>query len=258
MARLVSILVVLWLVYAVIGFSVARAPRADDAATTTTTSEPDPPPAVDEVVLAPDPTPEPAPLAPTDAELLTPGIYEVSTSSPLGPDAGRPGPLPLVLGSARLPRRGMIDPGLYASASNAVDCRYELWREMADGEVRVIAEEFLEAGRLLVTINTIEPDWFVSTEGCGGWYRWMAPSEPLTEALDGDYWIGDLAVGTWAVPEPCRWEKVTGFRGGFLFDAVDGGRGPGVFEVDGETLGVRIRGCRNPVTQTPLIPYDGF
>ncbi|MDH3682898.1 MAG: hypothetical protein OEV40_23445, partial [Acidimicrobiia bacterium] len=75
---------------------------------------------------------------------------------------------------------GEIAPGLYATAFDVEDCTYELWRVMRDRQPRVIAEEYLAAGRLLVSINGIEPDWFTATESCGSWYPWRPISAPLT------------------------------------------------------------------------------
>ncbi len=143
---------------------------------------------------------------------------------------------------------GEIEPGLYATAADATDCRFELWRVMRDRSTRIIGEEHLGDGRLLVTIDDLEPDWLTAAESCGDWYRWQPRSTPLDEAGNGDYWRGDLERGIWFVPQPCRWEKVVAFRGVRLSDVVDAGSGPGSLTVDGDTLGVRVRGCRSPMS----------
>ena len=143
--------------------------------------------------------------------------------------------------------QGEITPGLYATSFETEDCSYELWRVLQTRRPEIIAEDYLASGRMLVTINGIEPDWFTSTEPCGEWYAWTPLTEPLTEADNGDYWVGDLARGVWEVPPTCRWEKVTGFRGAFIHDVIDSAKGPGSMTVAVDTYGVRIRGCRSPI-----------
>lgn len=138
---------------------------------------------------------------------------------------------------------GDIPPGLYATRFDAEGCSYELSRVMINRAVAVIGQDYLASGRLLVEINQIEPDWFSSAPSCGQWYAWAPVPVALTQAGNGDYWVGDLAQGQWTVPEGCRWEKVVGFRGA-LHDVV--ARGAGLDQplvVDADTYGVRVRGC---------------
>jgi hypothetical protein len=144
--------------------------------------------------------------------------------------------------------RGEIDPGLYATGFDAAGCSYELSRVMQDRRVAVIGEEYLAAGRVLVDLNAVEPDWFTSSGACGGWYRWSPLDVPLSQASNGDYWVGDLASGVWQVPVGCRWEKVVSFRGGQLDDVQAFGNGPDPLVIDDETYGLRIRGCPAPLT----------
>jgi hypothetical protein len=165
-------------------------------------------------------------------------------SAPSGGQAPERGPSPLASSGREV--SGEIAPGLYASGSETGGCSYELWRVMRDRSEQVIGEDHLDQGRLLVTINDIEPDWFTSSAGCGRWLDWAALATPLTEAGNGDYWVGDLATGLWSIPDGCRWEKVVGFRGALLHDVVDSIVGPDVVAVDGETLGVRARSCHQP------------
>jgi hypothetical protein len=111
----------------------------------------------------------------------------------------------------------------------------------------VIGQDHLADGRLLVSFNDVEPDLFSARPGCGVWVPWSPVIEPLEEAVDGDYWVGDLAAGTWSVPDDCLWEKVVAFRGAALVDVEESGFGPEPLVIDDETLGVRIRGCAEPV-----------
>ncbi|MEM9614552.1 MAG: hypothetical protein AAGA59_16550 [Actinomycetota bacterium] len=146
-------------------------------------------------------------------------------------------------------RQGEILPGLYTTDFDASDCGYELWHvERTSREAAVIGEEYLATGRLLVDINGIEPDWFVSSNGCGDWFQWQPRPEPRAPALNGDYWVGDLAFGQWLVPTGCIWEKAVTFRGGLLRDVVESGQGPDVIEMFDEPLGLRLRNCRTPMT----------
>ncbi len=146
------------------------------------------------------------------------------------------------------PEQGSLNPGLYGTAFDAEDCSYELRRVMRTKIERVVGEEYLNQGRLLVTINEIEPDRFVSAPSCGDWVPWSPVLEPLISAQNGDYWIGDLRRGTWETPNGCIWEKVVGFRGASLWDVEESGRAPEPLVVDEDTLGVRIRGCAEPMT----------
>lgn len=153
-----------------------------------------------------------------------------------------------------------IAPGLYTSAFDAEGCSYELRRVDRSGEERLIGQERLSEGRLLVSINPIEPDVFSSVPQCRSWTPWSPLVAPLVRAGAGDYWIGDLARGTWSVPDGCLWEKVVAFRGARLADVADSGIGPEPLVVDEDTMGVRIRGCERPIS---LIagepgPGDGF
>jgi hypothetical protein len=143
--------------------------------------------------------------------------------------------------------RGEIPPGLYATSFETEGCSYQLTQVMRNREVAVIGEDQLGAGRVLVHLNEIEPDWFSSSASCGPWYQWTPVPEALRRAGNGDYWVGDLARGTWTVPEGCRWEKVVGFRGAALDDVTDYGSAPAPLVVDAQTHGVRVRGCTRPM-----------
>ena len=151
-----------------------------------------------------------------------------------------------------LAERGELRPGLYATSFDTRNCRYELRRVMRDREERTIGEDALLEGRMLVTINEIEPDRFIADPACGEWIPWAPLVRPLLEAGDGDYWIGDLARGRWVVPEGCFWEKVVAFRGAELYDVVDSAIGPSELVVDGDTLGIRVRGCEQPMRHKAL------
>ncbi len=144
--------------------------------------------------------------------------------------------------------RGEIEPGLYATAYDTAGCSYQLTRVMVDRSVALIGEDSLAAGRMLVNINEIEPDWFTSSPGCGAWYRWTPLRVPLNRAANGDYWVGDLAKGVWQVPAGCRWEKVVSFRGAMLHDVTAYGKAPSPLVVDDETFGLRVRGCTSELT----------
>lgn len=147
-----------------------------------------------------------------------------------------------------LVERGPLAPGIYATAFGVRDCSYEIRRVNPSKVEVVIGEDRLGEGRMLVTINHIEPDVFTSMTQCGDWIQWSPLVEPLTTAGNGDYWIGDLEQGTWTVPADCIWEKVVGFRGAELADVQDSGFGPLPLVVDEETVGVRIRGCETSLT----------
>ncbi len=136
-----------------------------------------------------------------------------------------------------------IMPGLYATEFGVVDCEYELRRIMNTNRDQVIGHDRIESGRMMVSINEVEPDFFVATESCGEWSPWSPLVDPLTVAGTGDYWVGDLAQGIWSVPAGCYWEKVVSFRGALLLDVEDTGAGPGELTIDQFTLGVRVRHC---------------
>lgn len=138
---------------------------------------------------------------------------------------------------------GELTPGIYATAFGVQDCSFELRRIMKTKNEAVIGGDRLDEGRMLVTINEIEPDSFSAVPQCGDWIPWSPLVEPLTKTGDGDYWIGDLKAGTWDVPVGCMWEKVVGFRGAKLWDVQDSGHGPEPLVVDDETVGIRVRGC---------------
>ncbi len=140
--------------------------------------------------------------------------------------------------------RGQLDPGLYGTAFGVRDCSYEIRRVTKSRTEMVIGKDRLKEGRMLVSINEIEPDVFTSLPQCGGWVPWSPLVEPLTSISNGDYWIGDLELGTWDVPTDCMWEKVVGFRGAELVDVQESGLGPRPMVIDEDTLGVRIRGCQ--------------
>ena len=282
-ARLVAIGMVLWAVYSSIGYSVDNFPAP--SARVPESASPSPVDAIAEVEMTPEPLQEPY----LRTAAFSPGAYAVGDSpdpqvarrdrdyrpsrrlfvdddrvvdsddrdadqdaddedrDPDDEDADdreaddRPS-------TRRV--QGQIEPGLYGTDFDASDCSYELWRVMQDRDTKVIAEEHLSEGRVLVSINGIEPDWITSTAGCGDWYPWEPMPTPLTSADDGDYWIGDLAHGVWFVPRPCRWEVVVAFRGADIDDVVDSGAGPGSLTIDDDTLGVRLRGCRTSITLT--------
>ncbi len=154
---------------------------------------------------------------------------------------------------------GLIEPGLYASDLDARECNYELRRLNPKGPGdRLIGHERLADGRLLVSIDTIEPDVFRSSPGCGSWARWSPLARPLVSAANGDYWSGDLARGVWAVPPGCLWEKVIAFRGARLVDVVESARGPVELLIDQDTLGVRLRDCDDLVRLAQPEPGSGF
>ncbi|MEM7272036.1 MAG: hypothetical protein AAF547_03050 [Actinomycetota bacterium] len=144
--------------------------------------------------------------------------------------------------------RGSLAPGRYGTSFGVEGCSFELRRVMRTRVEEVIGRDHLAEGRLLVDINGIEPDRFVSSPECGDWVPWSPVAEPLQEAGNGDYWIGDLAHGTWTVPEGCIWEEVVGFRGANLWDVKDSAWGPTELVIDDETLGIRLRNCHLPMT----------
>lgn len=146
-------------------------------------------------------------------------------------------------------QRGEIVPGLYSTDFDATDCGYELWHVARKSRAaELIGEEYLAEGRLLVTINGIEPDWFIADHDCGDWYQWQPRPEPLAPAATGDYWVGDLAPGRWLVPDGCLWEQTVAFRGALLRDVAASGQGPDLIEVTDEPMGLRLRSCRTPIT----------
>jgi len=141
---------------------------------------------------------------------------------------------------------GTVAPGLYMTDFYVENCSYELWSELNDG-TRIIAEEYLERGRVMVTINDIEPDWFTSNDGCGKWAKWSPLPTPTRIADNGDYWGADLANGEWRLRRGCRWEKVLNFRGADLSDVIQSGNYRSNLVIDDQTRGVRIRGCEQPI-----------
>lgn len=148
-----------------------------------------------------------------------------------------------------------IVPGMYATEFGVLDCEYELRRIMDDNRDHVIGHDRIESGRMIVSINEVEPDFFVATRSCGEWSPWSPLVEPLTAAGTGDYWIGDLAEGVWSVPSGCFWEKVVSFRGALLLDVEQTGAGPGELTVDQFTLGLRVRHCDGePMERTRALP----
>ena len=60
---------------------------------------------------------------------------------------------------------------------------------------------------MLISLNPIEPDLFVPAPQCGEWAPWTPPPAPLTVAAPGDYWVGELALGEWYVPDGCLWSR---------------------------------------------------
>ncbi len=185
-------------------------------------------------------------------EPIRSGIYDIAdlpdsrdrdiTESTRGRDLSYPPETDLVP-DASLSGPGQLAPGIYATAFDVRECSFELRRIMKNKREAVIGEDRLSQGRMLVSINEIEPDTFSSVPNCGDWIPWSPLEVPLTIIGNGDYWIGDLATGTWTVPTDCMWEKVVGFRGAKLWDVQDSGHGPEPLVIDDETLGVRIRGC---------------
>ncbi len=141
-----------------------------------------------------------------------------------------------------------IPPGVYTTAFGIEDCSYELSAVHKDRVERSIGTDVLPEGRLIVTIDEIEPDRFAADPNCGAWSEWSPLEEQLTSVSNGDYWRGDLSPGMWQVPKGCFWEKVAAFRGSRLSDVEESGIGPTPLEIDSSTAGVRIRGCSKPVT----------
>ena len=191
----------------------------------------------------------------------SPGVYQVVGSrrvitsaiavgdmAPLGPLAADTAWHSGLLRPAFRHEQGEIAPGLYMAEATGGPCNFELWRMMIDGQARVIGEDFLQSGRLLVVIDDVEPDWFVSSSTCSPWQPWEPRPDPTAPAADGDYAAGDLAPGIWVVPDDCLWEQVVSFRGGELRDVVASAQGPRPLIVDETTIGVRIRSCVEPIT----------
>jgi hypothetical protein len=189
------------------------------------------------------------------AEDLPSGFYDVSDEpgsrdrdvAPRQAPAGAYPPETDIVPHESLNSPGSLGPGLYATTFGVKDCAYELWRVNRSGAYSIIGSDRISTGRMLVTINQVEPDVFNALPQCGVWSPWSPLTEPLVVAGNGDYWIGDLASGSWSVPAGCTWEKVVGFRGAELVDVSDSGVGPDEsLQVDEATLGVRIRGCSDP------------
>lgn len=259
MARVVGIMLFLGVVSFTIDFAMANAPTAADngrGARTTTADSP-----IDALAfVGPSPVPEPT-GSPTLSRWLF-GAYTVGESDDPREarfDRDLRPRRPLLVDDDRLESdllpgylrtiQGEIRPGLYATDFDTAGCSYELWRVMKRTRAnRVIGEEYLADGRLLVTINGIEPDWFISTAPCGEWTEWRRRVDPTQPVDNGDYWVGDLAAGTWDVPDNCIWELVVGFRGANLADVLESGHGPDRLTIEDDTLGVRIRGCHHPLT----------
>ncbi len=141
-----------------------------------------------------------------------------------------------------------IPPGMYTTAFGVEGCSYELSAVHKDRVERSIGTDELPEGRLIVTIDEVEPDRFSADPACGAWSEWSPLQEQLTSISNGDYWKGDLSPGVWHVPKGCLWEKVLAFRGSRLTDIEESGIGPMPLEIDSRTEGVRIRGCKKPVT----------
>ncbi|MCP5032646.1 MAG: hypothetical protein GY939_12640 [Actinomycetia bacterium] len=148
--------------------------------------------------------------------------------------------------------QGQLEPGLYSTVGEVDECDYQLWRVMKrTRQGQVIGEEYISGGRLLVTIDGIEPDWFTAGIGCGQWQRWTPRADPTAPITNGDYGAGDLAPGTWQVPDGCLWERVVAFRGASLRDVAASGQGPAVLEIDDSGMGLRLRGCQSLTTFDP-------
>lgn len=264
MARLVGIMALFGLLSISVDYSLANEPQATDgprSSSSRTATGVSPTEAL--AFVAPAPAPEPTRSA-TRANWSF-GVYTVGDST--DPKVARfdrdlTARTPLFVEDERLPDdaptylrsiQGEITPGLYATELNTEGCSYELWRVMKrTRENRVIGEDYLQSGRMLVSINGIEPDWFTSTAACGEWFEWRPRTDPGAPADNGDYWAGDLARGLWEVPSGCLWEKVAGFRGAALRDVVENGRGPQLLLVDEDTVGLRLRGCEEPITLLSL------
>jgi hypothetical protein len=142
-----------------------------------------------------------------------------------------------------LARQASIAPGLYATRFGIDECSFELRRTDDQGDERVIGQDRVVGGRMLVTVHDVEPDVFDPSSSCGQWSEWSPLVAPLQQAVSGDYWRSDLRRGRWSVSRGCEWEKVVGFRGADLADVVDSGIGPGTVELDEDTLGLRVRRC---------------
>lgn len=260
MARLLGIMVLLGVVFVSIDYATDNAPTAADngpAVRTATGVSP-----IDALAFAgPSPVPEPT-GSPTLSRWQF-GAYTVGDSPDervARYDRDLKAKEPLLVEDERLTGdllpnylrtiQGEILPGLYATDLDTSGCSYQLWRVMKGTRAnRVIGEDFLSEGRLLVTIDAFEPDWFLSTASCGEWTEWQRRVDPTEPADNGDYWVGELAPGYWDVPLDCLWEHVVAFRGAALHDVVESGRGPDLLLVDDQTVGLRIRGCRQPLTR---------
>ncbi len=152
--------------------------------------------------------------------------------------------------------QGQLEPGLYATTGETDECTYQLWRVMRKTrQGQIIGEENLSGGRLLVTIDGIEPDWFTASIGCGQWQRWTPRADPTAPITSGDYGPGDLAHGTWQIPQGCLWEQVVAFRGASLRDVNASGQGPAVVEIDDSGTGLRLRSCQGAATFDPPVKH---
>jgi hypothetical protein len=155
--------------------------------------------------------------------------------------------------------QGELVPGTYATGTDAAECSYQLLRVMRRSrEEAVIGEDYLATGRLLVTIDGVEPDSFTSTVGCGRWYRWTRRADPTAPAPNGDYGPGDLAPGLWEIPAGCLWEQVVAFRGAELRDVEANGQGPTLLPIDDVPLGLRLRSCQEPATFVAALDPEVF
>jgi hypothetical protein len=255
MSRLIATTLLLLVVLVSFDYSLANAPRAETSSTTVLTPDSSP---VEALTEATDAAVEATPVL--DVVTWDTGVYAVTDAQQVrtfSSDHDVESEIEVIsddvtFEASSIPASaqqlaGDLEPGLYATSFEAEDCTYELWQVLNDGQPSVIAEEYLASGRLLVSINEIEPDWFSSTPGCGDWRQWEPLIQPLARADNGDYWVGDLARGRWSVPPGCLWEKVVAFRGAELADVEESG-GPGSsLVVDGDTFGVRVRNCRAPL-----------
>ncbi len=217
-----------------------------------------------------DPRPRPAYFAPLGFERFAPGVYSVGPSpdpevaavdrdirprrNPFGLDERLNGD---VFDGYAGSQQGEIEPGLYSTDFDATECTYELWHvERRSRTEKLIGTDSLASGRLLVTINGIEPDWFLSDHTCGDWYRWRPRPDPTGPLPDGDYWADDVAPGRWYLPDECLWELTGAFRGARLGDVVESAQGPGLFEFPGGPVGLRLRGCTNGASFIDPLPSE--
>lgn len=131
-------------------------------------------------------------------------------------------PVLLVVGEGA----GEIGPGLYTHVTEGA-CSWE--RRDAFGQ-RVL--ETRRGPRLLVQMA---PDEQLFSQGCGAWYLYAPPGEPVATVGDGDWLVGsDMPVGRYrsapaGAADRCEWELATGFlhhddevvAHGFVQDAME-------------------------------------